>query len=105
MFRLKSFHADGGLSRGTKPIEVMSASGLELGLGLEWMVLRREKSPNWGLIWREKVGLGLGFWGWMVKWAEMTRGELVGEPKRLTPDLRVRERGDDVDLVVVVVGQ
>lgn len=32
--------------------------------------------------------------GVKVKLAEMTRGELLGEPKRETPDLRERVRGE-----------
>lgn len=56
------------------------------------MVLRSEKSPNRGLIWRVKVGLGLGE-GKRVKWAEMRSGEFLGEPKRPVPDLREKDNG------------
>jgi hypothetical protein len=33
----------------------------------------------------------------------MMRGELTGEPKRLTPDFRVREKGEVAVVAVVVV--
>lgn len=58
------------------------------------MDLRREKSPRRGLNWREKVGVWeLGFSGENEKWADIMRGELFGEPERLTPDFRVRVSG------------
>lgn len=58
------------------------------------MVFRREKEPICGLNVIEKVGLGwLGLEGLNEKLAFITRGELLGEPKRPVPDLRVRERG------------
>lgn len=40
------------------------------------------------------MGLGLErAEGVNEKWAEMIRGELLGEPERETPDLRERDRG------------
>lgn len=49
-----------------------------------------EKLPNWGLMWREKVGF---VWE-REKRAVKTRGEFFGEPKRPRPDLREREKGE-----------
>lgn len=64
--------------------------------------MRREKSPNWGLIWREKLGLGFEK---RLKWAEIMRGELCGEPKRPTPDLREREKGVVAEVAALLVAE
>lgn len=62
------------------------------------MVFRREKEPNCGLNIIEKVGFGwLGLEGLNEKLAFITRGDLLGEPKRPVPDLRVRVRGGVVE--------
>lgn len=54
--------------------------------------LWREKWPNWGLKWREKVGTG-AYEGDKENLAENTRGERWGEPEIPKPDLREREKG------------
>jgi len=60
--------------------------------------LKREKFPNWGLIWRENMGfreLGLGFADEekRLNLALNTRGELWGHPNTPIPDLREIEKG------------
>lgn len=50
----------------------------------------REKSPKLGEMRREKEGLREPR---REKWADMTRGELRGEPQRPMPDLTEKENG------------
>ena len=64
------------------------------------MALWKEKLPNWGLKWREKVGITVpGLVDERENCAEKVRGESFGEPKRPRPDFREREKG------IVVVGE
>lgn len=104
-FKFKSFH-DPGVSIGTKLSnwELGLGLGLVLGFGGEEVIFFIEKSPNRGLIRREKVGLGLGLSGLRAKLAEIVRGESIGDPKRPTPEEREMVKGERLGESVAVVG-
>lgn len=69
------------------------------------MIFLMEKSPNRGLMRRKKDGLGLGFRGFKENWAEIVRGESIGDPKTPTPEERERVNGDAASAVVVEEGE